>query len=346
MTGKKTVIITLLCVLLLLAGLQVYNYFSERIEENPPGTVGNTAGNLNNNGLFCETQDLVYFSNAYDGGSLYSMKPDESDIKKLSNAEVSFLNFGGRHLYYYQKDSTGASGLGFVVHMSGLYRCEPDGDNVLCLDKSDCNTVVLLDNTVFYEKVVKGADTRRLYSIDTDKKNMQERTTFLLNPASAINGGIYYNGTVQDHYLYYMDAASGSSRLVYEYDMWFPTLCDNYIYFLDTENDYQLCRYSLAAGTAEVLTTDRVDCFNVYGSYIYYQKNDAKAPALMRMMIDGTNPELVAEGNYTDINITSQYVYFHAFGADTPVYRTPIGGAASVRTFENAKEAAYSNMDR
>ena len=346
MSGKKTVIITLLSVLLLLTGVQIFQYFSERIEENPPGTVGNTAGNLNNGGLYCEAEGRVYFSNAYDGGTLYSMNPDESDIKKLSNAEIAYINHGGRHLYYYQKDSSGASGLGFVVHMSGLYRCETDGGNVLCLDKSDCNTVVLLDNTLFYEKVVKNADTRRLYSISTGKKNMQERTTFLLNPASAANGGIYYNGTVSDHYLYYMEASTGSSGLLYEYNMWFPTLCDNYIYFLDMENDYQLCRYSLAAGMAEVLTTDRVDCFNVYGNYIYYQKNEKEAPALMRMQIDGTNPEVVANGNFTDINITSQYVYFHTFGADTPVYRTPTGGAIDVRTFENAKDAAYANMDK
>ena len=44
MSGKKTVIITLLSVLLLLTGVQIFQYFSERIEENPPGTVGNTAG--------------------------------------------------------------------------------------------------------------------------------------------------------------------------------------------------------------------------------------------------------------------------------------------------------------
>lgn len=345
MNSKKTVILSLSGVLLILITISVCSYFLQRIETNPPDTIGNTAGNLNNNGLFCETENRIYFANAYDGGTLYSMNPDESDIQKLSHAEVSFLNFGGRHLYYYQKDSTGASGLGFVVHMSGLYRCKPNGENVLCLDKSDCHTVALIGNTLFYEKAVEGAATRRLYSISTDKKNLQERTTFLLNPASAANGGIYYNGTVDDHYLYFMDAATGSSSLVYAYNMWFPTLCDNYIYFLDTDHGYQLCRYSLASGTSEVLTTDRVDCFNVFGSYIYYQKNDPDDPALMRMLTDGSNPEVVATGNYSDINITSQYVYFHAFGADTPVYHTPTAGAIDVRTFESAKEAAYANME-
>ena len=61
------------------------------------------------------------------------------------------------------------------------------------------------------------------------------------------------------------------------------------------------------------LTHDRVDCFNLAGGYIYYQKNSADEPALKRMALDGSNVEIVASGNYTHINATSRYVYFTAF---------------------------------
>lgn len=345
MSNAKKLVLIFGCVFLALVGMLALNYYSKRIAPNPAGTLGNTAGNLNNGGYFCETQDRVYFANAYDNATLYSMNPDETDIKKINTAQAAFINSGGDYLYYYQKDSSSASGLGSVVHMTGLYRCKLNGRAALCLDKSRCNTVVLMDNTLYYERVVKGADTRHLYGISIDKKNQMEYTTFLLNPASASNGGIYYNGTVNDHYLYYLDTETGSASLVYECDMWFPTLCDNYIYYLDTRNNYQLCRYSLASGEAQVLTTDRVDSFNVYGSYIYYQKNDAEQPALMRMYTDGTNPEEVASGNYSDINITSQYVYFHAYGADTPVFHTPTSGPVNVTRFDNARAAAIENMN-
>lgn len=40
-----------------------------------PETVGNTAGNLNNSGYFCEYDGTVYFANAYDSNTLYSMDP-------------------------------------------------------------------------------------------------------------------------------------------------------------------------------------------------------------------------------------------------------------------------------
>ena len=75
------------------------------------------------------------------------------------------------------------------------------------------------------------------------------------------------------------------------------------------------------------------------GSYIYYQKNDSAAPALMRMRLDGSEPEIVAEGNFENINITSQYVYFNEFNADTPVYHTPAEGPVYVSVFTAAEQA-------
>lgn len=345
MSGKKAIIITILVIVCLFTGLWGYNHFAGQIENNPAGTIGNTAGNLNNGGYFCESDGRVYFANAYDGGSLYSMNADESDIRKLANAEVMFINQAGKHLYYYQKDSQGASSLGFVTHMAGLYRSQLNGDKILCLDKSDCYTVSLVGNTIFYEKAVKGSDVQRsLYRISTDKKDMSECVHFMVNPACATNGGFYYSGTVNDHYLYFYNEMTGASNQVADYDMWFPTLCDNYIYFMDTKNDYQLCRYSLASQQMDVLTTDRVDFFNVYGNYIYYQKVDNKSPALMRMYIDGSNPEVVAEGNYCDINITSQFVYFRAFGAPEPIYHTTTNGPVAVSNFDGARAAALKNM--
>lgn len=65
---KKKVIATV-CIIfavLLIASVAVIQYLSGRVPQNPPGTVGNTAGNLYNNGLFCENDGFVYFANAYD----------------------------------------------------------------------------------------------------------------------------------------------------------------------------------------------------------------------------------------------------------------------------------------
>ena len=45
---------------------------------------------------------------------------------------------------------------------------------------------------------------------------------------------------------------------------------------MDASNDYCLCRFRLSdqEPAVEILTTDRVDTFLVFGNMIYYQKND------------------------------------------------------------------------
>ena len=40
--------------ILIIAALVLVNYFQQRVPENPGNTLGNTSGNLQNGGLFCE----------------------------------------------------------------------------------------------------------------------------------------------------------------------------------------------------------------------------------------------------------------------------------------------------
>lgn len=79
-TKQKAILIPTIIILILAASL-VVSYLINRIPENDISVTGNTAGNLNNKGLFAESEGKVYFSNAYDNGCLYSMNADETDLK-------------------------------------------------------------------------------------------------------------------------------------------------------------------------------------------------------------------------------------------------------------------------
>ena len=111
------IIVICCCILLLLAGFSVFKEFQGRIPSNDITVTGNTGGNLNNHGLFAEADGRVYFSNAYDGGCLYSMNPDETDLKKLTSSSVNSINVGGNYLYYYLDNATGGKGLGYVIQI-------------------------------------------------------------------------------------------------------------------------------------------------------------------------------------------------------------------------------------
>ena len=86
MTGRqKNILIFSIAGVILLAILLMV-ILGGRIPMNDDATVGNTPGNLNNGGYFCEMDGRVYFANAYDNFALYSMNPEQPERKIRSRS--------------------------------------------------------------------------------------------------------------------------------------------------------------------------------------------------------------------------------------------------------------------
>lgn len=336
---KRTtyIILSIICAVLIL--LMVLSSFADRIKMNDETVVGNTAGNLNNNGLFCEKDGIVYFSNAYDSGTLYSMNTDETDFKKLSKAQVKYINIAGKYLYYYQTNSTGVSQMSFANNINGLYRTNLKGSNAKCLSRDASLTMTLVGNYIYYQRYDNKLGTV-LHKIKIDKSDSQPLSDYVINPASVQDQTIYYNGTQKDHNLYALDTRTDSISRVWDGDIWNPIVQEDYVYYMDVANNYRLCRYSFSQETIDVLSSDRLEFFNLYDNYIYYQTNSETEPALKRINTDGSNDEVVAEGVYQNINITSSNVYFNRFDMPTPVYKQSTFGSVNVTTFDAAATAA------
>lgn len=345
MSSKQKNILILIIMLVILIVLFVCVSFLGRIPENEADTVGNTPGNLNNGGYFCESDGRVYFANAYDNRSLYSMNPDESDMVKLNSNSVSSINAAGKFLYYYMtSDGSTGTGLGYTSQTAGIYRSTKKGKSTTGLGRCSIVTMQLCGNYLYYE-TYNSQNGTSLDKIRIDKTDQQTVATEIINPNCFVNGKIYYNGTSGDHYLRSLDVRTDRSSVVWQGNLWNPIVQGNYVYYMDISENYRLCRYSLNDQVVEVLTNERIDMFNVYDSYIYYQVSSADTPALKRMRTDGSSQELVREGIYQNINITSEYVYFNAFNESVPVYRTYTYGPVNVTTFDAAKAAALANMD-
>lgn len=338
----KALIFTGILIVLLSISL-IISTFKNKIPSNDISVTGNTAGNLNNGGLFCEHDGKVYFSNSYDNGSLYVMNVDETELTKLSANQASSINAAGNYLYCFMDSGKSGEGFGYVMRTYGVYRLKTDGSDTVCLVKDGCITMQLTGDYLYYQRY-NNHDFTRLYKIKTDKSGNMPVCESIINPACCNNGIIYFNGTETDHCLYALDTRDDSISNVYNGSLWYPAYHQNYIYFMDVSSNYRLCRYSLSENTVDVLTNDRVDTFNISNSYIYYQKSDANAPALMRMELDGSNPQIVAEGIYHNINITSEYVYFSEFNNDTTFYHTPAEGMINVTSFTAAEEAAMQQQ--
>lgn len=342
---KTRNIIILSIFALLIVAVIVFEVLTSGVRPNTPGTIGNTAGNLNNNGLFCEDNGTIYFSNAYDGGYLYSMNSDTSNIKKMLAVPVKYINAGDRHLYYYRDtDESGNadSTFGFLGNMLGIYRVQKDGKNDKILDKTPSGIAILIGDYIYYQHY-DNKEGMTLYRIKTDHSDKTQLMKSIINPACATDNTIYYHDMDDNFKLVSYDINNHSISTVYEGKVFNPVLQGDYFYYINVADNYSLYRYKVSEQTIEKLTTDRVDCFNISASdIIYYQKNSQNAPALMRMQADGSNVEPVAEGNYTNINITSVYTFFSEFDSPASMYMTPTSGDINVTEFQAAATAALN----
>lgn len=332
-----TILIIVLAILVLMLGI-IASYFSNRISSNPAGTIGNSAGNLNNSGLFCEYEGTVYFSNSYDHNSLYSMTPAEGELRKLNDINVCNILAGGDYLYYFRFGTTGDAGLGSIRSVKSFNRCLLNGRDATALTRDVVTKAQLVNDTLYM--LVAGDANPEFYRMGTDKSDKILLADYEINPACAENGTIYYNGTQSEHYLYGLDTATDTPYEIWKGNIWYPVKQGDYIYFMDVAENYRLCRYSLTENIVEVLSNDRIDCYNVNHGYIYYQTN-GNTPQLKCMRTDGTGLQIIAEGIYTNINMTSQYVYFQKFGNDATMYHSALG-SAGYEEFTAARAAALT----
>lgn len=312
----------------------------------PEGTIGNTAGNIRGRGLFCEYEGKVYFSNPYDGGALYVMNPDGTEMKRLLNSNVSYINAGGSHLFYYLESTKGGSGLGHIRSTTGIYRSTLNGKESSCLDPHMATMMVLIDDQLYCQHY-DNTEFSTLHKIPAGGSEEEiELSKEIVETANVVGGSIYYSGLANDHYLYAWDTQTDSSRMVWDGNTCYPTVVGSYVYFMNIDADYHLFRYNMSSGELTALTEERLDFYNIYENVIFYQTNGTDSPALMRMNLDGSGKEVVAQGVYHKINTTSAYTYFQPFDDDNIIYRTSTFGPVAVDHFPEAEEAALAYQEK
>lgn len=337
MTSRKQGLILLAALICIAAIISIVRYQLGKTYFNDTYVNGNTGGNLYNAGLFCESGDLIFFSNPADEHKLYSMTTAGTNVKKLCDDTVSYINADTHYVYYVRDNSSDDSAFSFLKwNNNSLCRIKRDGGDVVVLDKDPSLYASLVGNYVYYIHYDK-SNASTLYRVKIDGKEKQQIHTSPILPCSTSGAYIYYNGIDTDHAIYRMDTSSNSSVLLYDGICYSPVVIGDIAYYLDAANNYTLTRTDLMSGETVTLTEDRVDCFNIAGSFIYYQRNSESSPALCRIGTAGGESEEIIPGNYTDINITSNYVYFYPYNNSTTCYRCPTTGGSVTQFFPNTR---------
>lgn len=325
--------------ILIIAGIIIYGIYycySNRTIWNDSYVNGNTAGNLYNNGLFCEHNGTIYFSNPNDHHYLYSMPSSGGEATMLCDDIASYINADDNYVYYVRNNAGSDNSKFSFLHVNTNSLCRYDLRNkkVTVLDSDPSIYASLIGNYLYYIHYdTETASTLYRVKIDGSEKEQVNSNPYFT--CSANGQYFYYNGIQNDHNIYQLDTSTGTTNLIYEGNFWMPSATNESIYFMDCAQNYALAKLDLSASTATVLVPDRIESYNVYGDVIYFQKNDTEGnAALCSIHTDGSNYKEILSGNYTNINVTSQYVYFSEYGNEDLIYKMPTNGDGTVSVFE------------
>ncbi|MBO4901596.1 MAG: DUF5050 domain-containing protein [Lachnospiraceae bacterium] len=332
---QKRIAVIFISVLIVLVSLVILQHILSAVPENDPYAIGNTSGNLQNGGMFCEDGGIIYFSNVNDNRYLYSMNTDGSDLKCLLKAPVSYINSAGDYLYFYQEANKENGAFGSLVRTMGVYRLKKNSrQSPDCLDRTPAKIVALCGSDLYYEHY-ETKEGIRLYAVSIKGGDRHEVSESDINPACVIDGNIFYPNLDANFYLSCFHPNTGHSDIVIADMKVYNLVYDNgYIYYMNVGDDYKLYRYKVNEDHVTKLTDCRVDTFNVLNNVIFYQKNGADDAALMRMNADGSGNEVIAPGNHTCISMTNDYTYYCDYNEEDHFYRVPTNGSANVSRFD------------
>lgn len=281
---------------------------------------GNTAGNLYNGGLFCEYNGVIFFSNPSDGGKLYSMDSSGNNLTKISNDKATYINVDDNYIYYVRNNPGDSLDFNFVAfHRNALVRMDHDGKNLVILDTSPCLYASLLGNYIYYIHYDE-VEASTLYKVRIDGEELQQVSTEPVFTCNTDGQYFYYHGMDTDGNIHRFNTANDTSTVVYEGNCFQPIISDNDVYYIDGNTDYSIIHTNLQFDNPTFITRDSVDAYNVYGSYIYYQRYDEDGSALCVIKNDGTGFEVIKEGDFCDIHVTSYYVFFRDYHSEKMYY--------------------------
>lgn len=310
-----------------LIGFVTYAILSSRVTYNKDNATGNTTGNLNNGGLFCEYDGKIYFANAADKNTLYVMSSDCTNARKLVDDSVAYINVCGKYIYYVRNNySPDAIAMVFKGQLYGLYRCNLDGSHIVTITQEKSGMISLCGNYIFYHHY-DDQTALTLQKIKIDRKDNTFISETEYNVANVYEQRIYFANETERNRIYYLDTKDDSLHFFYDANAYQVDYEGNYMYYIDLSKDYALMRLNTQTMVLEQIFAPndaKVINYNVYGTKVFAQvEGDGNTTGLYRLNVDGTQIEYIAQGNITNVHCTSKYTFFMYYADQQTLYRVP-----------------------
>lgn len=269
--------------------------------------VGNTSGNLYNNGFSVEHNGILYYSE-YDGllNGIYKVKGNKKT--KISDDRGIYLNISGNNIYYMD------------LNNSNIVKMKLNGKNKKVIVKNvDLTKITLVDDWIYY------FEQSSLYKIKTNGKGKKKLSTKLMKNYEIVGNWIYYSYMDDGKYVIAKVKTNGKSNKIVSEDVGKAFfLVGNNIYYIYEDYDFNNFEYKYQLyrmkqnGKNKSKVTDfngevEVDTINLNGNEIYYAKsNEEEKLGIYKIKLNGKNETKIADLNlhFTKLNLHDKWIYY------------------------------------
>lgn len=330
---KRVLILLFIITAGIVTGLILYSRL--HVYRNGAGETGNTAGNIYNGGLFCEKDNKIYFSNNNDGGSLYSMNSDGTQVKKLSEDKAVYINVDHNNIYYSKACDTKQNTDFFtMLNNTGVYRIDHFGSQLKAFTGDPGAYLTLVGNYLYFQSYNVDDGTCLLrYHIDATKDRLLVKDSVI--PIGVWNNSLYYTGNPKDNSINMVDLSSFTSRTFVKGTYAYPIFNGNYIYYIDTSKRDRIYRMNRDGSNPKLLVDKKCSTYNITasGKYLYYQVDEAKRKMICRLDLSSMKSIIIKKGRYKQINVTKYYIFFNDYN-NKNMYQLNASANGKVRIFK------------
>jgi hypothetical protein len=331
----KKILIALFIVTLLAIGI-IWGYSHDKTYDNDENEIGNSSGNIYNGGLFCQQDDYIYFSNDNDEGSLYVMNSFCNQFKKVSNDKAVYINADDNYIYYIRANNTKETAKNNFLHFNntGIYRINQNGSHLKCVSRMPGAYLTLAGNFLYYQGYDVNTGLLLYYNhIDCANEKILIKDTVI--PAAVIDNNLYYNYNDVDHNINVLSLSSFTSKTQLNGSFAYPVFLGNFIYYINMKDHYKIYRINLDGSNPSKLVDKCCCTFNITnnGKFLYYQVDNGKNNCICRLNLETMEEETLSLGNYKQIHVTEDYVFFKDFD-NTKTYIVSADGESKVSIFD------------
>ncbi|WP_129582139.1 DUF5050 domain-containing protein [Clostridium niameyense] len=280
-------------------------------------TLGNTSGNISNNGCAAIDSNLyVYYVNTADKSSLYRKDLSGKMDFQIGLDKPQYINIMGDWIYYSNYNENGK-----------IYKVKKDGtqNQKLCDDTATYLTVC--NNVIYYSN---GSDKGKLYKINTD--GTMDGSTINKDPSGKVHGV----PVVSDY---------GNYNKAYD-EAHFINVVGDWIYYSNFSDGHKIYAVNKDGTMRRKVNEEWSDAIQIVDGWAYYCSGEG---IIKKVRTDGSSNIIPIKGTTRKVdkayhlNIVDNWIYYSNAEDNGKLYKISINGTGEKKKLCDVK-ADYINI--